>query len=1469
MPIWLSSPNLYLAYDPADFDEDNDILIDSGPNGFDAPAVAAGPVLVPAGTIGLNGKPTIYFPGGANQFFEAAAGVGDFTGQSRITIFAIAEADYDIASGSSHGIIARDASGDRGWNLHIATPTRRPSFFVSTNSTTIVGQEGDKFWAPLMPMLIEGHYDGALGDQLISINGVLDNSGSPSPPATIGADGPNMRVGGHGFGSSQWKGHLGQIIIFVDATDQEIADTQAELLAFYNLYSVTQTAELGTIVDHQGIATDGTIEYTFDTGAIRRRDGALTQLTINSSPFSGLTNAPNHVGDGAYHNGLLYTPLVNFPDIGATSYIGVYDADTLARVAEQDTDAQGAFAAVGYAIDTDNNYIAGLVAGVTELGIDRWDLTTLTYVDRILVDSPVTSTEVQGLTYRNGVYWVSFGNDADTSGLVALLDPVALTLRPIFRRYTPTAAGEGIDWTQAEMRVMYWNGSSSVIRKYTLAVSDGSGDAVLRVQAITDVGATLSIENNTTFLETQIQVSAAADTSFASPILDATDASASRFVNVWTGGAQLTNYIVRARVRTAAGWQPYTPTIPFTTLATGSTPATASPPSFIVTSPAFGEPVTGTTVPLVWSDTVPGRTVTLIEIATALGPRSGWTWATLTTSGLTSGSTFDADAIGAGFYSLRFTLSDGSQVEHPGFRIGSTTHWFPAVGNTVGPPNSQGALWDTSAQWLASGGTYGAIGGHDLAALVPPSLSPDAIADEVIVTGTVSLATDGAGNQGSRMHAFEHSKGGIGALLGGTKAGGDQVGIAAYVSTGQSSQALSYFQCSQVGLSLDSAFEVVIVAEPDGVTQEESEPVPLVVASWRALVGIAPLCARRDVLYYVLLHVTKPDRIGTPNRLAILARVFGPAGFMAEINETIDLEDNANNPVVLDCGYAGFVSQHTPNSLAGDVGFREFWSLAIDQITADECDEVPFEIPDDVTPEAVVVCDVVFLTLPLFFDTSSIVAALWEIADAYDTGFAAPITPLLVITDTITAYTAQLLPGDYIARVTLTYADSSTLVSESVAFVIPDNEPPSAPVIVTPLDGETISGGTTVLRFNPSIVPDGDPIEYGARISIDGGDTYLPLFALGTILPDTDYDVDLTGIGGARNVIIQVFASDGCLETPYEICIIIVTPPCPEEIINITTVRRLELWTDIMGNAGERELFIPEFTPEIPDHREVGGEETMAFTVPRVSARNEHNGVAEALLVRKVLRVVYEDLTWEEVRIARISTQHRDDEGQVISLQCESIAYDLNTRIIRRTERSGDTLLNFGMYGKTLPEQVTHLLSYAPGYFITGTILDTTTRGDVDFEWDNCGAGRRKLSDEYGLESSVRRVCNGLYALNYVHSIGAGNIAPVAVLAWEQDFSIGDYVVVFDASGSSDADGVILIYTLDPGDGSGVVVIGTSPYVHDYGMAGDFDAILTVTDNSGLTDSVTVPVTVDEPAAPPEDEVAYLPGDAYGSIYGD
>ena len=107
------------------------------------------------------------------------------------------------------------------------------------------------------------------------------------------------------------------------------------------------------------------------------------------------------------------------------------------------------------------------------------------------------------------------------------------------------------------------------------------------------------------------------------------------------------------------------------------------------------------------------------------------------------------------------------------------------------------------------------------------------------------------------------------------------------------------------------------------------------------------------------------------------------------------------------------------------------------------------------------------------------------------------------------------------------------------------------------------------------------------------------------------------------------------------------------------------------------------------------------------------------------------------------------------------------------------------------------------------------------------------VADNLGVTASTTRTV----------TVAAANQKPTAVIATP---TVDLNSVTVNGSGSTDSDGSIVTYAWDFGDGG---TAGTPTATHAYAAGGTYTVKLTVTDNSGATDSATRSLTVSAPPA--------------------
>jgi PKD repeat protein len=152
---------------------------------------------------------------------------------------------------------------------------------------------------------------------------------------------------------------------------------------------------------------------------------------------------------------------------------------------------------------------------------------------------------------------------------------------------------------------------------------------------------------------------------------------------------------------------------------------------------------------------------------------------------------------------------------------------------------------------------------------------------------------------------------------------------------------------------------------------------------------------------------------------------------------------------------------------------------------------------------------------------------------------------------------------------------------------------------------------------------------------------------------------------------------------------------------------------------------------------------------------------------------------------------------------------------------------DFGDGGSSIEEDPTHVFTDPGTYTVTLTVID-----------DRGGA------DTTTLTVTVTTV--------------DGNVPPVAMASATPESGEAPVDVAFSSAGSSDADGAIVAYAWDFGDGGAST---EADPLHTFAAAGAYTVTLTVTDDDGATGAATVTVTVTSPIpnAPPTAVIAITP----------
>ena len=164
--------------------------------------------------------------------------------------------------------------------------------------------------------------------------------------------------------------------------------------------------------------------------------------------------------------------------------------------------------------------------------------------------------------------------------------------------------------------------------------------------------------------------------------------------------------------------------------------------------------------------------------------------------------------------------------------------------------------------------------------------------------------------------------------------------------------------------------------------------------------------------------------------------------------------------------------------------------------------------------------------------------------------------------------------------------------------------------------------------------------------------------------------------------------------------------------------------------------------------------------------------------------------------------------------------------ILATLRDSNNNVLATANPADSLPATLTATLSATGTYFVT---VDGVGKGDP-------------LSTGYTDYGSI-----GQYTISGTVQASAQQ-PPLAVITATPTSGVAPLTVNFSSAGSADADGSIVSYAWNFGDGG--TQVGVTTAQRTYNSPGTYTASLTVTDDSGLTDTESVTITVQEPAVP-------------------
>jgi hypothetical protein len=195
---------------------------------------------------------------------------------------------------------------------------------------------------------------------------------------------------------------------------------------------------------------------------------------------------------------------------------------------------------------------------------------------------------------------------------------------------------------------------------------------------------------------------------------------------------------------------------------------------------------------------------------------------------------------------------------------------------------------------------------------------------------------------------------------------------------------------------------------------------------------------------------------------------------------------------------------------------------------------------------------------------------------------------------------------------------------------------------------------------------------------------------------------------------------------------------------------RVELWDDIEADGGARlRFFAGVLTAR--DIYEIGGREELRVTVARDQA------YWDDLDHDRVVRTVDEDGNFDEWRIRKINDGKGAAGKENVTLECDSIRFDLvnNAQIMERAEFDGSCNTHFEYYNLTPQQHTEVILEWAPDYFDIHPSFPDLDTVDMIFHDDTPLSALMELALIVGYELEVTRNGATSYYVNLVAEIGS------------------------------------------------------------------------------------------------------------------
>ena len=235
---------------------------------------------------------------------------------------------------------------------------------------------------------------------------------------------------------------------FVNSASINASISNPTLSSDYNVnMSLVKSQVVGGYV--QGVATDGTNYYVFNTARILKYDGNFSNTAQNNSP---LLAGYSHLGAGTYYNGQLYVPMEIWAGCGKSTNasIAIFNASDLSfSSVVVVSNYQAEISAISIAPSLGTNGV--LFASDFCVGsLNEYDLSTFGSLGRLNYTGGDNFYAIQGIGYINGLIYVMC--DSGRNGLLYAVD-VTSGQEKFVNSFSITGQGEweGIDVSQNQL----------------------------------------------------------------------------------------------------------------------------------------------------------------------------------------------------------------------------------------------------------------------------------------------------------------------------------------------------------------------------------------------------------------------------------------------------------------------------------------------------------------------------------------------------------------------------------------------------------------------------------------------------------------------------------------------------------------------------------------------------------------------------------------------------------------------------------------------------------------------------------------------------------------------------------------------------------------------------------------------------------------------------------------------------------